>query len=74
MQIDPERTVLITGGLGVLGALTARHLVERHGARHLLLVSRSAPKAEGAEALRLELEALGAEVRIAACDVSDRER
>ncbi len=35
--IDPERTVLITGGTGALGALTARHLVEAHGAR------RSAP-------------------------------
>ena len=38
--IDPERTVLITGGTGGLGALVARHLAERHGARHLLLVSR----------------------------------
>ncbi len=71
--IDPERTVLITGATGGLGALVARHLVERHGARHLLLVSRSGPEADGAERLREELERLGAEATIAACDVSDRE-
>ena len=46
--LDPERTVLITGGTGGLGALLARHLVTAHGARHLLLASRSGEKAEGA--------------------------
>ncbi len=71
--IDPERTVLITGATGGLGALVARHLVERHGARHLLLVSRSGPKAKGSKRLRQELGQLGAETTIAACDVSDRE-
>ncbi|MFT3864056.1 MAG: SDR family NAD(P)-dependent oxidoreductase [Solirubrobacterales bacterium] len=71
--LDPERTVLLTGGTGALGAIVARHLVEAHDARHLLLASRSGPEAEGAEALRSELEALGAEVDLAACDVGDRE-
>ncbi len=71
--IDPERTVLIVGGTGTLGALTARHLVERHGARHLLLSSRSGAEAEGAEELKAGLEELGAETTIAACDASDRQ-
>ena len=71
--IDPERTVLLTGATGGLGALLARHLAEAHGARHLLLISRSGPEAEGAEGLRAELESLGAEARIAACDVADPE-
>ena len=44
---DPERTVLITGGTGGLGALFARHLAEAHGARHLLLVSRSGAECSG---------------------------
>jgi len=70
--IDPQRTVLVTGGTGGLGALTARHLVERHGADRLLLVSRSGPQAQGADGLKAELEAQGAQVEIAACDVADR--
>jgi NAD(P)-dependent dehydrogenase (short-subunit alcohol dehydrogenase family)/acyl carrier protein len=66
--LDPEGTVLITGGTGTLGALVARHLVARHGVRHLLLCSRTGR----AEALEQELVAAGACVRVAACDVSDR--
>jgi acyl transferase domain-containing protein/NADPH:quinone reductase-like Zn-dependent oxidoreductase/acyl carrier protein/thioesterase domain-containing protein len=62
-------TVLVTGGTGALGAAIARHLVVTHGARRLLLCSRSG----AADALRDELVALGAEVRIAACDVSRRD-
>ncbi len=71
--IDPQGTVLITGGTGGLGALLARHLVIRHGARRLLLVSRRGPAAEGVAELRDELEALGAQVGVEACDVSERE-
>ncbi|WP_394827934.1 SDR family NAD(P)-dependent oxidoreductase [Pendulispora albinea] len=70
--IDPEGTVLITGGTGTLGALLARHLVQRHGAKHLLLTSRQGLRAEGATALVAELEELGARVSVAACDVADR--
>jgi acyl transferase domain-containing protein len=65
-------TVLITGGTGGLGALTAERLVQRHGARDLLLVSRRGEAAPGATELADRLEALGARIRIAACDVSDR--
>ncbi|MFC8448664.1 type I polyketide synthase, partial [Kitasatospora sp. NPDC057223] len=69
---DPEGTVLVTGGTGGLGALVARHLVVEHGVRHLLLASRRGLEAPGAVELRDELAALRAEVRVAACDVSDR--
>ncbi|MFC8454944.1 SDR family NAD(P)-dependent oxidoreductase, partial [Kitasatospora sp. NPDC057223] len=69
---DPAGTVLVTGGTGGLGALVARHLVVEHGVRNLLLTSRRGLKAPGAVELRDELAALGAEVRVAACDVSDR--
>ena len=72
-HLDPEGTVLITGGTGTLGGLVARHLVATHGVKHLLLASRQGPAAEGAEALRQELEAAGATVTIAACDAADRE-
>ncbi|MET9730408.1 type I polyketide synthase [Streptomyces sp. NPDC006458] len=69
---DAGGTVLVTGGTGGLGALVARHLVAEHGVRHLVLTSRRGPDAPGAAELRDELAALGAEVTVAACDVSDR--
>ena len=73
-SFEAERTVLITGGTGGLGALFARHLVGEHGVRHLLLASRSGPRAPGVDELADELSQLGARVGIAACDVSDREQ
>ncbi|MFI0479613.1 SDR family NAD(P)-dependent oxidoreductase [Actinomadura sp. 9N215] len=68
---DPDGTVLITGGTGGVGALLARHLAERHGARHLTLVSRNGAEAAGAAALAADLAALGARVRVVAADVGD---
>ncbi|MFI2617298.1 SDR family NAD(P)-dependent oxidoreductase [Streptomyces sp. NPDC018584] len=70
---NPEGTVLITGGTGTLAAHTARHLVARHGVRHLLLASRSGPDAPGAAQLVDDLRDLGAAATIAACDVADPE-
>ncbi|WP_086821560.1 type I polyketide synthase [Allokutzneria sp. NRRL B-24872] len=67
----PSGTVLITGGTGTLAAHLGRWLAGR-GAEHLLLTSRRGPDAPGAASLQSELKALGAEVTIAACDVSDR--
>ena len=67
-----EGTVLVTGGTGGLGALVARHLVERHGVRSLLLVSRRGLEAEGVDELVGALSELGASVSVAACDVADR--
>ncbi|MGI5499105.1 SDR family NAD(P)-dependent oxidoreductase [Lentzea sp. CA-135723] len=66
-------TTLITGGTGALGALLARHLVTRHGVRDLVLVSRRGPDAPPAGPLAAELTALGARVRVVACDVADRD-
>ncbi|MEU6392296.1 type I polyketide synthase [Streptomyces sp. NPDC046939] len=69
----PAGTVLITGGTGALGAHVARWAVER-GARTLLLVSRRGESAPGARELRAELEQLGADVVLAAADISDRDQ
>ncbi|MER5936571.1 type I polyketide synthase [Streptomyces sp. NPDC001928] len=66
-----DGTVLITGGTGGLGGELARHLVTRHGIRHLLLASRTGEAAPDADALRAELTAAGASVTVAACDVAD---
>ncbi|MFE7122086.1 SDR family oxidoreductase, partial [Streptomyces sp. NPDC057654] len=71
--IDPDGTVLVTGGTGLLGSHIARHLAAEHGVRHLLLLSRSGPAAESAQELRAQLAALGAEATVVACDAADRE-
>ncbi|MBN0049329.1 SDR family NAD(P)-dependent oxidoreductase, partial [Streptomyces actuosus] len=72
--LDPEGTVLVTGGTGGLGALVARRLVVGHGVRRLLLVSRRGMDAPGAAGLVAGLGALGARVEVAAVDVADRGR
>ncbi|RKT56259.1 type I polyketide synthase [Saccharothrix australiensis] len=61
--LDPDGTVLITGGTGALGRAVARHLVARHGVRRLLLVSRTGGVAPD----------VAADVTVARCDVADRE-
>ncbi|MEV6196135.1 type I polyketide synthase [Streptomyces sp. NPDC051920] len=66
-------TVLITGGTSGLGALLARHLVQRHAVRRLVLTSRRGPAAPAAAALREELTAAGAHVQIEACDITRRD-
>ncbi|WP_430626894.1 type I polyketide synthase [Streptomyces durmitorensis] len=72
--LDPDGTVLLTGGTGELGRAVARHLLREHGARRLVLTSRQGPDAPGADALVHELTAAGAlSVRLAACDVADRD-
>jgi hypothetical protein len=60
-------TVLVTGGTGTLGRAVAQHLVDAHGVRSLVLAGRrggavpvTAPDGERVD------------VRVVACDVSDR--
>ncbi|MER5872850.1 SDR family NAD(P)-dependent oxidoreductase [Streptomyces sp. NPDC002044] len=67
-----DRTVLVTGGTGSLGRLLVRHLVERHGVRHLLLLSRSGAAAPGAADFAAELASAGASAEFAAVDAADR--
>ncbi|MEU5690150.1 SDR family NAD(P)-dependent oxidoreductase [Streptomyces venezuelae] len=69
--LDPEGTVLITGGTGALGQVVAEHLVREWGVRHLLLASRRGPDAPGAEELVARIAELGAETSLVAADVSD---
>ncbi|WP_042408033.1 type I polyketide synthase, partial [Streptacidiphilus carbonis] len=69
---DADSHVLITGGLGTLGRLVARHLVDHYGVRQLLLTGRRGPATPGAEQFAAELESSGAGVTVAACDTGDR--
>nr|WP_033438928.1 type I polyketide synthase [Saccharothrix sp. NRRL B-16314] len=65
-------TVLVTGGVGGLGALVAERLVTDHGVRDLVLTSRRGPDAPGAAELTSRLTDMGAAVSVVACDVADR--
>ncbi|WP_438268558.1 type I polyketide synthase [Micromonospora peucetia] len=69
---QPPGTVLVTGGTGAVGRYAAAWLA-RHGARRLLLVSRRGTAAPGADEAVAELAALGAEARVLACDLADRD-
>ncbi|MFI8768848.1 SDR family NAD(P)-dependent oxidoreductase [Streptomyces sp. NPDC053792] len=70
--LDPNGTVLITGGTGTLGGLVARHLATAHGIRHLVLTSRQGAAAPGADELVAALAETGARTTIVACDAADR--
>ncbi|MHC3475420.1 SDR family NAD(P)-dependent oxidoreductase [Streptomyces sp. 7R007] len=69
--LDPDGTVLITGGTGTIGSAVAEHLARTRQARRLLLVSRRGPDAPGATELRGRLAELGADARIVAADLTD---
>ncbi|MEU7564335.1 type I polyketide synthase [Streptomyces eurythermus] len=68
-----DGTVVVTGATGTLGRLFARHLVRRHGVRHLLLLSRSGAAAPGGDELMADLREQGAEPELVACDAADRD-
>ncbi|HEX8704281.1 MAG TPA: SDR family NAD(P)-dependent oxidoreductase, partial [Myxococcaceae bacterium] len=65
-----DGTYLVTGGLGGLGLLAARWLVE-NGARHLVLVGRSRAHTEPQLGALRALAQEGATVHLLSCDVSD---
>ncbi|MEU1486920.1 type I polyketide synthase, partial [Streptomyces sp. NPDC005752] len=68
--LDPDGTVLITGGTGVLGAVVARHLATAHGVRRLLLAGRSGTSADDFA----DLAESGVQVVVARCDAAEREQ
>ncbi|MFE4801977.1 SDR family NAD(P)-dependent oxidoreductase, partial [Streptomyces sp. NPDC056708] len=72
--VERHGTVLVTGATGALGGLVARHLVAEHGVRSLVLTGRRGASAAGAAALAAELTEAGADVVLAACDVTDRDQ
>ncbi|QFU93047.1 type I polyketide synthase [Amycolatopsis sp. YIM 10] len=67
MNLDPKRTVVVTGATGPMGVALTRHLVAAHGARNLLLIN------PANDELETELGKLGARVTTATCDLGDRD-
>ncbi|PGH26935.1 hypothetical protein AJ80_01317 [Polytolypa hystricis UAMH7299] len=70
LLLDRNASYVLAGGLGGLGRSLARLLAD-NGARHLVFISRSGLFSPNARSLTDELRALGVEVRIFACDISD---
>lgn len=66
-----DGTVVISGGTGMAGAHTARHLVRSWGCRHLVLVSRTGGDADAMNSLRAELSSEGAEVQVMVGDIAE---
>ena len=72
IDLQPDATYLITGGLGGLGLRLATWMVSR-GARHLVLLGRSPAKPE-AQQLLDRLRQQGAQITVAQADVTVAER
>ncbi|MFC1975072.1 SDR family NAD(P)-dependent oxidoreductase [Chloroflexota bacterium] len=72
VEIHGDATYLITGGLGGLGLVVARWLMEQ-GARHLVLMGRGDPSDYAREVID-KLEQAGAQVIIGRADVSQTDQ
>src|SRR5262249_51945798 len=66
VQLQPDASYLITGGLGTLGLRVAQWMAQ-HGARHLVLTARRAPSPQTLETF----SRIGAQILPAQADVSD---
>ena len=69
LELDPNASYLIAGGLGGLGRSAARWMARR-GAKNLILLSRSGPKSSAASELLKELRDRDVNVATPKCDVS----
>ena len=72
LRFREDSTYLITGGMGGLGLLVARWMVQQ-GARNLVLVGRSGVSVAASNQIK-ELEQAGAQVVVAQADVSEAEQ
>lgn len=68
-RLRDDASYLVTGALGSIGLAVAEEMVAR-GARHLLLIGRSAPDPQAIPRLD-RLRAQGVRLRVEQCDVAD---
>ena len=66
---SPRGTVLITGGTGAIGGRVARMAAQRN-VTHVVLTSRSGPRAAGLAAMVAELAQIGTTTEVFACDTA----
>ena len=72
LSLSSDGSYLVTGGLGGFGLKTAQWLVSK-GARQLILLSRSGPSSDEAQAAIAEFNTQGVKVMAVACDITDRD-
>ena len=68
-SIQAEASYIITGGMGALGQLVAKWLIDK-GARNLVLLSRSGGSSEAKEAIRSLSEQAGVTITTPAVDIA----
>ncbi|KAI9879283.1 MAG: hypothetical protein M1830_009013 [Pleopsidium flavum] len=69
-KLRPDSSYLIVGGLGGIGRSVC-HWMADHGARNLIVLSRSANAQEKAGPFLAEMEKVGCRVKAIGCDISD---
>ncbi|KAL4994903.1 hypothetical protein BDV10DRAFT_143330 [Aspergillus recurvatus] len=71
-QLRADASYLLVGGAGGIGRSIAHWLVA-HGARNLIILSRSAGSSPAASSLVTELHPLGCRIKLVSCDASVEE-
>jgi NADPH:quinone reductase-like Zn-dependent oxidoreductase/SAM-dependent methyltransferase len=72
LQLDPNATYLLAGGLGGIGR-SLSDLMVKHGARNIAFISRSGGVSAEAKSYLEQLRNQGVNVIAYACDIADRE-
>ena len=72
LSLDQNGSYVIAGGLGDLGRRIAKFLAA-HGAGHVVTLSRRTLEEQDHLAFQKELRALGTELHVIGCDVTDKE-
>ncbi|KAH7313034.1 beta-ketoacyl synthase domain-containing protein [Rhexocercosporidium sp. MPI-PUGE-AT-0058] len=71
LQLSPDSTYVLVGGLGGLGRSLAIFMV-KHGAKHLAFFSRSGAVSDAQMEFMATLKGQGVDARIYTCDICDR--
>ena len=70
VQLDPEATYLLAGGLGGIGKSLAELMV-KHGAKHIAFFSRSGAQSIGSENFMEKLRGQGIDAEAYVCNITD---
>ena len=71
-SLDSDAAYVLVGGLGGIGRSFASVMVRHLGARHLIFISRSGASTPEAQDTVKDLQRLGAQITVIACDASDK--